>query len=361
MAISISIIVPAYNVAAYIGACLAAIVAQLQAHHELIVIDDGSQDATGALLAALDAGHGAGNLRIVTQANQGVAAARNHGLALARGAYIAFVDSDDVLRPGALSAIDAVIAQCQPDVISCDLRLWYPDRSSKSRLVQAGYAPAALTRDKDQMLSVYFHERQMYVWSKIFRRAIYASQEAPLFPPGRVFEDVTAVPLLLASCDSLYYLPYCMIDYRQRPGSISKTMSAQACLDLAMALLPARARLAALPLAPATLMQFDLAASHFYLGVVKDTYPLPWATGRAVRQQARRDYLACLFHPPAQVLDAMAQPGACVGAARCGPRWRRQIAAALSGNLRFELAQAVGARLRGWRDRLRRCKNRRST
>lgn len=353
MAILLSIIIPAYNVQAYLGPCMAAIFAQLQAHHELIVIDDGSLDATATVLAQCKQEHGASHFTVAWQANGGVAAARNHGLALARGEYIAFVDSDDLLLPGALQAIDEVIARHQPDVISCDLRLWYPDRPGKTRIVRAGYAPHVLTVDRDTILSVYFHERQMYVWSKIFKRTIYERQTAPLFPPGRVFEDVTAVPLLLAGCDNLYYLPHCIIDYRQRPGSISKTMSAQACLDLATALLPARARLATLELTSATRMQFDVAASHFYLGVVKDSYLLPWATGRAVRRQAKGDYLASLFHDHALVLDAMARPDACVGAARCGPRWRRQITAALAGSLHFEVAQLVAGRLRRWRDRRR--------
>ena len=82
---TVSVIVTAYNVERFIEACLAAVLEQLRPDHELIVIDDGSRDGTAARIRQLRAAHGGVNFHFIEQANQGVSAARNASLALARG------------------------------------------------------------------------------------------------------------------------------------------------------------------------------------------------------------------------------------------------------------------------------------
>ncbi|MFP4616188.1 MAG: glycosyltransferase family 2 protein [Thiohalorhabdus sp.] len=94
----VSVIIPAYNAAQYIGAALDSVLAQDYPRKEIIVVDDGSTDDTRAVLEGY-----AGHIRVLTQANAGAAAARNKGLECARGAYIAFLDADDVWLPGKLS------------------------------------------------------------------------------------------------------------------------------------------------------------------------------------------------------------------------------------------------------------------
>jgi hypothetical protein len=91
-----SIIVPAFNAAATLPATLASIRAQTDADHEVIVVDDGSADATGDVAERLGA-------RVVRQANAGLPAARNAGVAAAEGRWLAFCDADDLLMPGYLA------------------------------------------------------------------------------------------------------------------------------------------------------------------------------------------------------------------------------------------------------------------
>lgn len=99
----VSVIVPVYNRAASIGECVQSILAQEVTDLELIVVDDGSTDSTPEVLDALAAADA--RVRLVRQANAGVSAARNLGLSLARGKWIAFVDSDDVVSPAHLNLI----------------------------------------------------------------------------------------------------------------------------------------------------------------------------------------------------------------------------------------------------------------
>jgi glycosyltransferase involved in cell wall biosynthesis len=95
----VSVVIPCYNAERYIAATIRSVLAQDVEGMEVIVVDDGSRDGSVDLVRATFP-----QVRVVTQANAGVAAARNHGLRLARGAWVAFVDADDIWLPGKLQA-----------------------------------------------------------------------------------------------------------------------------------------------------------------------------------------------------------------------------------------------------------------
>ena len=92
----VSIVVPAYNAEDYIRKCVDSILAQSNQSLEVIVVDDGSTDST---LAELKAYSNDSRVRVIHQENQGVSSARNKALAVAKGEFVAFVDSDDVVHP----------------------------------------------------------------------------------------------------------------------------------------------------------------------------------------------------------------------------------------------------------------------
>src|SRR6185369_13558490 len=96
-----SVIVPAYNMELCLRQTLETILAQETPPLEIIVIDDGSTDRTAAVAKSLGP-----RITLIQQANGGEAAARNHGISLARGEFIAFLDADDCWRPGFLTACE---------------------------------------------------------------------------------------------------------------------------------------------------------------------------------------------------------------------------------------------------------------
>lgn len=112
MAAAVSIIMPCHNAAAHLPASVGSVLAQTFADWELIAVDDGSSDGTLAWLRA----QGDPRLRIHTQANQGVSAARNAGLALAQGSHVAFLDADDTWSPDFLTQMTAALA-ARPDAV----------------------------------------------------------------------------------------------------------------------------------------------------------------------------------------------------------------------------------------------------
>lgn len=98
----VSVVIPAYNVSAYIGRCLKSIIDQTHGDLEVICVDDGSTDDTAALIER-QMPDAPWPIELVRQPNRGASAARNTGAALASGAYIQFMDADDVLLPGKIA------------------------------------------------------------------------------------------------------------------------------------------------------------------------------------------------------------------------------------------------------------------
>lgn len=120
----ISAIIPTYNRAAHLERAIASVMAQSQPCDELIVVDDGSTDGTSSLVEELAAGATI-PIRLLHQENQGVAAARNYGIRMARGRLLAFLDSDDWWLPRKL-ALQTAAMQAHPHcVISHTREIWF--------------------------------------------------------------------------------------------------------------------------------------------------------------------------------------------------------------------------------------------
>ena len=97
---TVSVIIPTYNYARFLGEAIDSAFAQTLPPLEVIVVDDGSTDATPEVLAAYS-----DRIRVIRQKNQGVAMARNAGIAAARGEYLAFLGVEEMDRPGSLAAV----------------------------------------------------------------------------------------------------------------------------------------------------------------------------------------------------------------------------------------------------------------
>jgi glycosyltransferase len=130
---AVSIIVPVYNAEQYIETCIRSILRQSCADFELILVDDGSRDASGALCdreARTDS-----RIKVVHVENGGVSAARNRGLEMASGEWIAFVDSDDWIETDYLQQLlDCATSTNHCNWVTSGLTFRYVDGSCKSEM-----------------------------------------------------------------------------------------------------------------------------------------------------------------------------------------------------------------------------------
>ena len=218
----LSILLPVYGVEAYLLACAESILRQADAGVELIFVDDGSPDGSAALLNALQAAHPE-QVRVLRHAvNRGISAARNSLLDAARGDYLWFIDPDDLIEAGALSALKALLATHAPDWLMCDFRSFddatgQPRRARHAHQSSFGGPANVRCEDIDQLIRGLLQAGQLHPWSKVIRRAIWPAELR--FPVGRVFEDLAVFPRLALQARNFFYAPQVWIAYRQRAGS----------------------------------------------------------------------------------------------------------------------------------------------
>jgi glycosyltransferase involved in cell wall biosynthesis len=109
------VVIPCYGQARYLPEAVGSVVSQTYPDWEIVIVDDGSPDDTAAVASSLMARHAPARIRLVRQANSGVAGARNAGIAAAAGRYLLPLDADDLLHPEFLSETVAVL-EAQPEV-----------------------------------------------------------------------------------------------------------------------------------------------------------------------------------------------------------------------------------------------------
>lgn len=173
----ISIIMPVYNAAPWLEAAACSVLGQqgFGTPLELLLVDDGSTDGSAALCDRL-AGQDA-RVRVLHQENAGISAARNAGLALAKGRYIGFCDDDDAFLPGFLAKALDLAQNTGADVVRMDYRLLHEGADGALReLAHAPGAPLALrTRAGGLAYAAFLRTAgPMFVWNALYRREVLA-------------------------------------------------------------------------------------------------------------------------------------------------------------------------------------------
>ena len=220
-----SIIIPVYNVEQYLNTCVQSVLAQTFTDFELILVDDGSKDTSGALcdeLAQSDA-----RIRVIHQENQGLSGARNTGINAATGEYLLFLDSDDWWTSSdCLQKIADRLAVTNVDVLSFNYR-----KSTDGQLSDPYFQNAA---DAIEQTLPYLLDRGLWVTgacNKAIRRSLFAGDQLR-FRRGITSEDIDWTLRLALCAESFDYLELCVFVYRQRSGSIthSVTLKSASCL-----------------------------------------------------------------------------------------------------------------------------------
>ena len=217
----LSIIVPIYNVAPYLRKCVDSLLAQDYTDYEIILVDDGSTDNSGAIADEV-VSEAIGNrpmLRVIHQTNAGLSAARNAGLAIAQGEYIMYVDSDDYLQPNVLGALMDQVERDQLDV----LRFRYQNVRESGEV----FAPYKDMTNYNNYSSAptngltFLNERmgtQCYAVQFILRCELALLEQ---FTPGIYFEDTDCTPRMLLRAKRVASTDLVVYNYLWREGSIT--------------------------------------------------------------------------------------------------------------------------------------------
>ena len=210
----VSLIIATFNHARFLGAAIDSALAQTLGAVDVIVVDDGSTDDTPAVLARY-----AGRVRVLRQPNRGLAAARNAGLAAARGTYVAFLDADDVMAPTKLAA-QLEMLERSPTIgwTYCDVLIeTVATRTTVTASERFGYGARALD---GWLFPELIHGNFIPAIAPMIRRTA-------LDAAGGFDERLTALEdwdmwLRLSLIAEARYTPAVLVTYRIRPGGMSE-------------------------------------------------------------------------------------------------------------------------------------------
>lgn len=209
--IKVSVIVPVYNVEAYLEKCLDSLAKQTLKEIEVIVVNDGSPDNSQKIIDKFEKKYP--TIKGYTKTNGGVSSARNYGIALATGEYIAFVDGDDYVEYDMYEKMYQKAKQGNYDIVACDLNYVYEDGSIKR-------VSSKIEKDTTNIKKTYVN---MYpcVWNKIYKKSLFNNNI--LFKEGVWFEDVDFLYKIFPYVKTIGVIKEPLNQYVQRSGSITKT------------------------------------------------------------------------------------------------------------------------------------------
>ncbi len=222
----VSVVVPVYDVAAYLPACLRSIARQPVRDHEVIVVDDGSPDDSATLVE--QAMQRDPRIRLVRQENAGLGAARNVGVRRARGTYLAFVDSDDELPPDAWGAMLASLERTGSDFAVGRVERDDGTRRWTTPLMERNHAAALAATDvaRSPLLLA-----DVFAWNKLYRTEFWA-RAGLSFPEGTRYEDQPALTRAFLAARSFDVLTETVYWWRVREDRSSITQKRHEVDDL---------------------------------------------------------------------------------------------------------------------------------
>lgn len=215
---TISIIVPIYNVEKYLPECIESILNQTYRYLEVILIDDGSTDQSGRICDQY--GRQDSRIKIIHQKNGGAANAKNAGLKVATGRYLAFLDGDDFLENDAYLYMMKALEEYQADVVQCCLRYIYLDRKEDK-----------IANNKISIFDTKSYlEKYTWDWTcglmtdKLYKRELF---KGICFEEGHKIDDEFFTYQGIMRAKKIVYCPKVIYNYRQRKSSVMYTQSSQ--------------------------------------------------------------------------------------------------------------------------------------
>ena len=219
----VSIIVPVFNVKSYVSECVGSLCRQTYTNLEILLVDDGSTDGSGEVCdeyADRDE-----RIRVIHQANRGLSGARNMGLDDARGEYIAFVDSDDLVSTNYVETLYELLMKYEADIAACAYV-----KGTTEQLTDIREKVLSLDNVKEicmpsvKLLKQWhgkYKQQETVAWNKLYCREVWNGRKKIRFPESRNHEDVLISHLVVQGAKTIVLTTEILYFYRIRKGSIT--------------------------------------------------------------------------------------------------------------------------------------------
>lgn len=212
----ISVIIPVYKVEQYLEQCIVSVTRQTYQQLEILLVDDGSPDRCGTICdewAKRDR-----RIKVIHKENGGLSDARNAGLKVASGTFIAFVDSDDFIMPTMLEQLLVALEQENAEIAECDYITFSEEVPEKGVLIRKKTVGYEMKEAMSFLLDEY--KFKYTVWNKLYRREIFNCLQ---FEVGKIHEDVFFTYQAFGICKRVAKVEDALYCYRKRSGSIMES------------------------------------------------------------------------------------------------------------------------------------------
>ncbi len=229
----LSVIVPFYNNEDFIIASLSSLFDQISDDIEVVIIDDGSTDTSPALVNQFLLERQHPRVKVISQANGGIAYARNVGLQNVSGRYVTFLDGDDVLSHDYLAILRPLLLEDKDDLIDFN----YQKFAGTLPVIPTGQETRRIAYDLEHQglacLKPLFANAMWHLWSRIYRRTLL---EGEAFENGRRYEDVIFTPFQYFKTRKIAHLDHQLYFYRDNSQGITRNIKVKDIEDMLFAI-----------------------------------------------------------------------------------------------------------------------------
>lgn len=225
--VKVSVIIPIYNAETTLETCLKSVIKQTLKKIEIICINDGSTDRSLEILKTYESQF-PHKLQVINQSNKGVWEARQKGIEVSQGKYIAFLDSDDKVSHLWLEKLYEQAITTQADITICGYERIEINKKNTSciEMTQFGYKIFQIDEAPDILLAL-----NTALWNKLFKSS-YLKKMPKLKQPPRVLEDVMFLLLLFLEIKRISFVPEALYSYYVRTGTAMTTINQKDLLEV---------------------------------------------------------------------------------------------------------------------------------
>ena len=213
----ISIIIAAYKIEDYLGMCIESIQNQTYKNLEIIVVNDGSPDHCHEIAA--NYAKNDNRIKIVDKKNGGLSDARNAGIDIAKGEYIAVIDGDDYIEPDMIQIMYDKLSKEHAELCICNIQVVNEEYKPIEQMASSQIKDEVLSQD-DMYEKIVQSPNWFYVvaWNKLYKKEIF---DKVRYRKGKIHEDELAIHHMVACCKKIVTVEKRLYNYVQRNNSIT--------------------------------------------------------------------------------------------------------------------------------------------